>query len=238
MKVGRTVKRVSEHRDRLGTGSGKQRPITDVHRTTYAGADIMGIPDVELTPSVRAVVLELMGLTQALRQELTETQRRLEIAESAADRDSLLPIMNRRAFVRELSRLISQTERYGIPTTLIYFDLDGFKAVNDSFGHAAGDAVLLRFADVLKRNVRDSDVVGRLGGDEFGVLLSHASRDQGHRKADKLADLLLRLPTVWQGNDIVTRFSYGAFELKSGDTAELALARADAAMYENKRAAR
>jgi GGDEF domain-containing protein len=78
-------------------------------------------------------------------------------------------------------------------------------------------------------------VVGRLGGDEFGVLLSHATMEQGRHKADILAARLKSHPTMWQGRPIPTAFSYGAFELRDGDTADLAMARADEAMYAQKR---
>jgi len=140
--------------------------------------------------------------------------------------------------VRELTRYISFAGRYGTPATLLYFDLDGFKQVNDTYGHAAGDAVLAHFADTLLAQTRDSDVVGRLGGDEFGVLLAHATVAQGRVKADLLAKNLEASPTQWQGKTIPIAFSYGAFELKGDDTPDLAMARADEAMYVQKKSGR
>src|SRR4029077_18400286 len=125
--------------------------------------------------------------------------------------------------------------RYGTPARLIYFDLNGFKAINDTYGHAGGDAALLNFANVLSANVRDSDCVGRLGGDEFGILLSHADQAQAHKKADILAEKLRAAPTPWNNKSIAVSFAYGAFELKAGDDADLAMARADEAMYAHKR---
>jgi len=198
-------------------------------------ASILGIPDSEFTPRVRDAIMTLMGEVDSLRRELQQTRSRLEEAEKSADQDHLLPLLNRRAFVRELTRYIGFTDRYGTPTSLIYFDLDGFKLVNDTFGHAAGDAVLENFSRVLLSNVRDSDIVGRLGGDEFGVLLSHANQDQAHKKADLLARDLNQSHAVWQGRAIPTSFSYGTFELKPGEDAATAMARADEAMYAQKR---
>jgi diguanylate cyclase (GGDEF)-like protein len=87
-------------------------------------------------------------------------------------------------------------------------------------------------------HVRDSDCVGRLGGDEFGVLLSHANQEQALKKADVLAEALEASPTSWNGNTIPVSFAYGAFELKSGDNPDTAMARADQAMYAQKRASR
>ena len=98
--------------------------------------------------------------------------------------------------------------------------------------------MLKSFADVLSANVRDADCVGRLGGDEFGVLLSHADQAQAHKKADVLADKLRGAPTRFNGATIPVSFAYGAFELKAGDDADLAMARADEAMYAHKRGTR
>jgi diguanylate cyclase (GGDEF)-like protein len=200
-----------------------------------ATASILGIPESEFTPRVRDAIMTLMGEVDTLRRELLQTRTRLEEAEKTADQDHLLPLLNRRAFVRELTRYIAFAGRYGTPASLIYFDLDGFKLVNDTYGHAAGDAVLEHFANVLLANVRDSDVVGRLGGDEFGILLSYAGQDQAHKKADQLAQSLNGRHAMWQGRAIPTSFSYGAFELKPGEDAASAMARADEAMYAQKR---
>ncbi len=203
-----------------------------------ATASVLGIPEAEFTPKVRDAIMTLMGEVDALRRELQKTRERLEQVERTADQDHLLPLFNRRAFVRELTRYIAFAGRYGTPATLLYFDLDGFKQVNDSFGHAAGDAVLAHFADTLLSQTRDSDVVGRLGGDEFGVLLSHADVAHGRKKADLLAETLKTHPTMWQGKPIPMAFSYGAFELKGDDTPDLAMARADEAMYAHRRTGR
>lgn len=197
---------------------------------------IFGIPEHEFTPRVREAVTRLMGETDAVRRELRHLQLRLVEAEHSADRDHLLPLLNRRAFVRELTRAIGLTARYGTPSSLLYFDLDEFKRVNDSFGHAAGDAVLAHFAETLLAHVRDSDVVARLGGDEFGVILAHNDQAQAELKATSLASTLCASPALWQGKQIDICFSYGAFELRPGDTAETAISRADAAMYARKKA--
>jgi len=199
-------------------------------------ASVLGIPENEFTPRVRDAIVTLMTEVASLRRELQQTRDRLDEAEKTADQDQLLPVLNRRAFVRELTRHMSFASRYGTPASLIYFDLDGFKLVNDTHGHAAGDAVLAHVADVMLASVRDSDSVGRLGGDEFGILLNHASQEQAHRKAAFLAETLNARPTQWQGRAIPIGFSYGAFELQQGDDPIVVMARADEAMYAQKRA--
>jgi diguanylate cyclase (GGDEF)-like protein len=199
---------------------------------------ILGIPEAEFTPRVRDAIMNLMGEVDALRRELTQTRARLDEVEKSADQDPLLPLLNRKAFVRELMRYIAFTGRYNTPASLIYFDMNLLKKVNDNHGHAAGDAVLKNFSDVLLAHVRDSDCVARLGGDEFAVLLSHADQDQALKKADLLAAALKEKPAMWNGKAIPVSFAYGAFELKAGDTVEIAMARADEAMYAQKRASR
>jgi diguanylate cyclase (GGDEF)-like protein len=198
-------------------------------------ASVLGIPDAEFTPRVRDAIMGLMTEVDSLRRELTQTRARLDEVEKTADQDGMLPLLNRRAFVRELTRYIAFTGRYNTPASLIYFDLNHLKRTNDTHGHAAGDAVLAHFASVLLGHVRDSDCVGRLGGDEFGVLLSHANQEQALKKADTLAEALKSSPTIWDGQTIPVSFAYGAFELKSGDSPDLAMARADQAMYAQKK---
>ena len=199
-------------------------------------ASVMGIPEAEFTPRVRDAVMTLMEQVRSLRRELEQVRARLEAAERSADQDQLLPLLNRRAFMREVTRSIGMAARYGTPSSLLYFDLDGFKRVNDTYGHAAGDAVLAHFSRTLLDHVRDSDVVGRLGGDEFGVILSHANQVIAHRKSASLAETLTATPAQWEGRAIPVGFSYGTFELISGENADSAVARADEAMYAHKKA--
>ena len=201
-------------------------------------ASVLGIPESEFTPRVRDAIMGLMGEVDSLRRELNQTRARLDEVEKTADQDGMLPLLNRRAFVRELTRYISFAGRYNTPASLIYFDLNHLKKTNDTLGHAAGDAVLAHFTQVLTAHVRDSGSVGRLGGDEFGVLLSHANQDQAQKKADALAKALEDSPAKWNDNVIPITFAYGAFELKSGDNPDVAMARADQAMYAQKKAQR
>lgn len=210
----------------------------DARELANATARVLGIPESEYTPRVRDAIAALMGEVDSLRNELQTLRERLEVAEKSADQDHLLPVFNRRAFVRQLTRHISLADRYGTPSSLIYFDLNHFKLVNDVHGHAGGDEALRQFASVLVANVRETDIVGRLGGDEFAILLSHADQMQAHRKADQLAEQVRTTPAIWNGRPIPLSFAYGAFELKAGDNPETAMARADEAMYRHKRGVR
>ncbi len=146
--------------------------------------DVMGIPPNEFTPKVQQAIMMLMAEVEKLRRELQQTQARIADLEQLADQDPLAPIANRRAFVRELSRMLSFAERYSTPSSIVYFDVNGLKGINDTYGHAAGDAVLGQVANTLTKNVRDSDYVARLGGDEFGVILTYTDADTAKGKAE------------------------------------------------------
>jgi diguanylate cyclase (GGDEF)-like protein len=201
-------------------------------------ASVMGIPEAELTPHVRAAITMLMEEVARLREELRLTKRRISDLEELADTDALLPLINRRAFVRELSRMMSYAERYGTPHTLIYFDLNGMKAINDTYGHAAGDAALIHVAGILNESTRESDVVGRLGGDEFGVLLAQADEATARVKAEALAERISSEGVPWKGKTLSLSVAYGVHPIKRGQDVDDAIQAADRAMYANKGAAR
>lgn len=209
-------------------GAGATRHISDT-------ASIMGIPEAEITPKVRDALMMLMSEVDALRRELGSVKGRLEAVQQEADTDSLVPVLNRRAFVRELSRMISFSERYGAPASLVFIDLNNFKAVNDTYGHAAGDAVLEYVAAALVEHVRESDIVGRLGGDEFAVILAQADEADAMVKAESLMHLIADKPLEIMGHRIGVSVSPGAVAFRPGEDAAGALARADEAMYAAKR---
>lgn len=207
------------------------------HAMAGAGdtATIMGIPEAEFTPKVREAIMSLMQEVDRFRQELERASKRIDHLEKLAENDTLTPLLNRRGFVREMTRIKSFVDRYETPAALIFIDLNNFKPVNDRFGHAAGDMVLERVAQVLLENTRNSDVVGRLGGDEFGVILVNNRADVAAIKAQKLIDAIAALRFNTDGVTYEISASCGAYNLEPGDDPAQALAKADEAMYESKR---
>ena len=132
----------------------------------------------------------LLAEVERLKAELADAKCRIAELEARADIDPLLDILNRRGFERELGRSRAYLKRYGGAAALLFIDLDGFKAINDRHGHAAGDALLKAVARDLVGHVRASDVVARLGGDEFGVLLWNLGPTQAAAKASQLETLI------------------------------------------------
>ncbi|MFN3834367.1 MAG: GGDEF domain-containing protein [Glycocaulis sp.] len=206
-------------------------------RRTGDTASIMGVPEAELTPNVQRALLTLMGEVDQLRRETEALRAKVRDLEELADRDVLLPVLNRRAFLREVSKALSLAERHDAPSALVYLDLNGFKAINDTYGHAAGDSALQMVADVLVASVRDTDAVGRLGGDEFGVVLVLTAPEQAERKAEELAAAIAATPILHEGLTLHLKAAWGVHGLTGGTSVEAAMAEADAAMYARKQAA-
>ena len=179
-----------------------------------------------------------LAALERLARQRDELQAQLAAAEDLADRDALAPVFNRRAFLRELHRTMSEVERYRTPAAVLYIDLDGFKSLNDEYGHAAGDAVLRHVGLLLLDSVRESDVVGRLGGDEFGVILNRASTEEGAAKAQSLSDKINSSAILYAGVPHRVRASVGVHPIAVVEDPETALARADEAMYAEKHARR
>ena len=170
-----------------------------------------------------------------LRADLAAAQKRIAELEARADVDPLLDILNRRGFERELTRAISHVGRYGTPAALMFIDLDGFKAVNDRHGHAAGDALLKAVGAELTGHVRASDVVGRLGGDEFGVLMWHLAPPLVDSRGKDLERLIERVAVLHGETRLSVGASAGIVPLSPGVGPAALIDAADRAMYARKR---
>ncbi|HEY9218551.1 MAG TPA: GGDEF domain-containing protein [Phenylobacterium sp.] len=229
--------------------SARTEPFSDIRRRNLskAGAQVagqaapadsaafLGLSEADLTPAVQQAVQTLLSEIEDLRGEVARLKARLNEVEGLADQDALTPLLNRRALMRELNRIRTFAQRYGSPASLIYFDVDGLKSVNDRFGHAAGDAALKAIAERLLANVRESDVVGRMGGDEFAVILAQADRFTAKAKAESLAALIQAAPVEFGDWSAPMRLSFGVKDISPEMEPEAIVAEADAAMYAMKR---
>jgi diguanylate cyclase (GGDEF)-like protein len=172
---------------------------------------------------------------EQLRGELARAYTRIAELEARADVDPLLDILNRRGFERELTRAISYVGRYGSPAVLMFIDLDGFKSVNDRHGHAAGDSLLQAIARELTAHVRASDVVGRLGGDEFGVILWDVEASLAWAKGRELERLIVAAAARQIGAALWVGASAGLVAIEERATPAVLIDAADKAMYARKR---
>jgi diguanylate cyclase (GGDEF)-like protein len=232
MKVtGARTEPFSDMRKRALVQAGSQvRPAAPADSAAF-----LGISETEMTPAVQGAVQTLLTEIDDLRGEVGRLKGRLAEVEATADRDALTPLLNRRALVRELGRIRTFAQRYGSAASLVYFDLDGLKSVNDRFGHAAGDACLQAVAERLLANVRDSDVVGRMGGDEFAVILVQADQATAEAKAASLARAIEAEPLQFGDWSAPLHVSFGVREITQDLEPEALIAEADTAMYVRKR---
>jgi diguanylate cyclase (GGDEF)-like protein len=207
---------------------------------TKAGdtAAFLGLGETDLTPAVQGALQTLLSEVDDLRSEVARLKARLAEVEGMADRDALTPLLNRRALIRELGRIRTFALRYGASASLVYFDLDDLKSVNDRLGHAAGDAALKAVAERLAENVRESDIVGRMGGDEFAVILVQANAAVAEAKAQSLAGAVEAEPMAFGDWSAPLHVSWGVCEITEALEPEAIVAAADRAMYQRKRARR
>ncbi len=188
--------------------------------------------------SARDLIDSLMVENERLREQLHAQSLELREAQDMADADVLTPTLNRRAFLREVGRAMADCRRYGEEACLIYLDMDGFKSINDTYGHSAGDAALTHVAELLRASTREGDALGRMGGDEFAVLLKRADLKSARIKAMKLEAELALGTFEYNGLYLKCGGSFGVRAYTGQATPEAWLSEADAAMFLVKKAIR
>lgn len=176
-----------------------------------------------LIARVRDNQRELHALNARLKEHLEHEQQ-------LARTDPLTALPNRRLFLDELRRATARIHRSGKPVAVAYMDLDGFKTFNDRMGHAAGDAVLRRVAEVLSGQVRGTDVAARLGGAQFGILLDRCTEDNARTTSIRVVDQLTAALKEVAAADVGVSVGVACFEDDSF-TPEAMIDHADAAMY-------
>ena len=181
---------------------------------------------------------QAVGMISDLRRQLGAQRERIVYFESLATRDSLTGLLNRRGLDEQLRRLLAAARRHDERGVVIFVDLDGFKAINDTMGHHAGDAMLRHIADLLAANVRESDIVARIGGDEFVVALVKTVPEEAESRALRLQMLVNNSNFEYAGARAPVSASFGFAPYGPGDNPLEVFTRADAAMYQNKCARR
>ena len=181
---------------------------------------------------------EAMKLAEWLSSQAAialENARLHDIVQFQAITDELTGLVNRRRFLDALHSEIARGKRLGGRLSVVLADLDGFKEINDRFGHHAGDEVLIAFADLLRAHGRDVDVAARLGGEEFAVLLPETGLDGARSVADRLCRSLaeLQIP-LGAGEKVMVTASFGVAELGESQSVDALLRAADSALYRAK----
>lgn len=198
-------------------------------------AALLGTPAAPVHSRSDDVLLRrAIDLVVEAEQMLADQRSRIAELERLSMTDDLTGLYNRRGFLAQAGREIAGCTRHGRRAALAMLDLDGFKQINDRYGHAAGDALLQLAADYLRDSVRDTDIVGRLGGDELAVMLSDCQARGGIARTHALKSGLEKTVLEYDGERIPVQASVGATIVMAGDTLDAALRRADEALYLDK----
>ena len=178
---------------------------------------------------------EFTKLSSSINNLLDYTAKIIKEKDKLASTDLLTGIMNRRSFTTSANKEIARSHRYKTPLSLIYCDIDKFKSVNDNYGHSMGDQVLEAFAKTVKSHIRNSDLFGRWGGEEFIILAVETDESQAQQLADHLRKLIMDIKVL--PSEQVT-CSFGVSQLKNNESFEELCERADKAVYHAKNSGR
>ncbi len=176
---------------------------------------------------------------------LTNLQQQLKVLKRMVYRDELTGILNRRGIEEEFGGLFREalsykehkTQRHGVVITdfsIIFLDIDNFKSINDRFGHAEGDRILQACARVLKESARETDMVGRLGGEEFLIGLLGATESEAYEKAEEVRKKIVETIKTTDGSAVTASMGVASLAASSANTLDALIKAADTAMYEAK----
>ena len=183
---------------------------------------------------VRKLLAQTLETLRVARRRVDEQDYEIQLLRRRSTTDPATSLLNRRGLHLVLRTELARANRDKTGGALMVIDLDGFKAINDTYGHAAGDHVLTTVARFLHTNVRDADEVGRLGGDEFVVLMPGAAPSEADRRADALGRGLNQLVVSWEGRVIHVRGSIGGSCYGADDNIDQLFRMADEDMYRRK----
>ena len=198
---------------------------------------IENIPDADAGSEMRKDALlerALMYAAQA-EQQIASQNERIEYLQGLSFTDELTGLFNRRGFSEQLKRTLASARRYGHTGMLIYCDIDQFKEFNDAYGHCAGDAVLRHVAKISLESLREIDMVARMGGDEFAMIVAQTQWQDGAKRAQTLQWALESTPCEFNHEMLPVKVSLGTEPYGPDDTPEEMIRRADMAMYYVKR---
>lgn len=182
-----------------------------------------------------AIVAKLMAVTAEAERKLAAQARRIAELEAMSYTDELTGLYNRRGMTEAINRALSAAQRHKETGGIAYLDLDGFKAINDKYGHEAGDKMLRAASDAIRSQIRNTDTAARLGGDEFAILFAKGEPSALRAKAERVRIILMNTWVDLGAAKVTIRASLGFAQYRPGMTRDRLIAAADSAMYADKR---
>lgn len=201
------------------------------------GATVVALPGTEPRASADlSLIEEMRSEIASLRRELRLLRMANAELERIAVRDPLTPLYNRRFFLTALTERLARAKRYDAKAAVLFIDINKMKCINDVFGHGAGDFALVHAAQLVRTNIRSTDVAARIGGDEFAVILEEVDEEQALAKADQLEEVIACTPCTYGDDVLPVSASIGFTMLRPDDSEDSLIERADTNMYARKRA--
>jgi len=182
----------------------------------------------------RAAIDALINLVRKLQKEAEKLRQKIKQAKLMAITDPLTRLPNRQAYNDRISQEYMRWKRFKTPLSMLVWDVDLFKRINDTFGHIAGDNALKAVAKLLHANMRETDFIARFGGEEFVMIMPGADGAAAEKIANKIREAIANSPFHMRGKPVEVTISCGATEFKLTDDPEKVFTRADAALYQAK----
>jgi len=199
--------------------------------------EIISKNDMAKRVSLKTKILEVKNIENYFNRMLDSIQDYYEKLQELSDKDYLTGLYNRRKFEEFLTYEIKRSVRHGHKFTILMIDLDNFKYINDTYGHASGDMVLKEVTQIFSSNLRNADILARLGGDEFAVILPETPYESGYAVVEKLRGRLEKSAISLMFDQVSITASFGIAEYpEQGETIESLQTGSDLAMYKAKRA--
>ncbi len=216
----------SSHRPGYGGFKGKHK-YPSIKRDIHDVASFMNIPQAELTPAVTDAIIALMEEVDHLREELGMVHSLEHKLTSSLDKHLDLPVLTRHALGRELAVIAAHCQRSGSPAVFIYFQIANFSQIKKRSGLLAGEAVIREIAQVLHGHLRETDKIGTLGGDGFGIVMPLSDLAAAQEKVHHLMEMVTKGLILYEGHVVEIEIAYGLHSLHLTEAVDMVIAEAD-----------
>jgi len=190
-------------------------------------ATLLGMPQGDLPAPVQACIAALTDEIEKLRNELAQVRRHEAMLRDLADHHPTLPIQHRRAFLREVTKLLAQSERSGLPGTIIHLHLGGIEALREAQGPEAAEAALAKTIEVLRGETEPADAIGYLEGGNFALALALVGEPEAQARAQHLAQRVATMPFLWNGQRPALSVNWTGVAFEAGAEADALLRAAE-----------
>ena len=214
--------------------NGRFEALTQMHQETVKECNDVTIDMSTITEKFHDIQEHMSQEVSRANRVITDLSNRINELEKSSNLDALTHVFNRRALINYLQKICKRGDIKN-ELHLLILDIDDFKIVNDTYGHIAGDKILIFIANILRKTLRDGDKVFRYGGEEFVIVLNRITEDTCREIANRILKLIRSNQLIYKGESLNVTMSIGATKYYAGDTPDALIHRADTALYKSKK---